>query len=611
MRIQPRQQLLEVWRAVARTCYPGDSWQWGGRDQRNSISDAEQILCLMGPATQITTFKVDLPDETAEDVLDAVAALGDSVEIPQLLIQVLTQYFQAYTDESGAPVFSGGSYFSAGAQEPTPEQLTLNVVDSYSVSIRLALASIGFVRVFRNVVRRDALRRAVEELESLASQRLTAAMLGLLRSFAVNTFDVSSEYGQNLCRMVNQRQLTMRQVVDDLQRELREIKAGLRDLTVGIGQVTDLDNENKLFECGWSWGIIAGAPRIEVGAQQVPQPDGVAEPLPYLYFTVVALDCIQDLFSDRTRILGLLDDEQQTLARALQIRWDLTQSYWSRIARFGRGTWPLESMPWRTTDGFESDYLTLLIASIMINDLASRRASTSDLQRVAELLRELGARARITRRPLPRDPAVSLHQPGFELVLEGSEALGGQRLTWYLADFAPQLLKQTLRVAGLLRDIPTRGRTIALADQIWEGHLLRRRMAGGPAAQLWDQPSQIYEDLKPGGDQPSWYYTERVVSCLVAAADLVAGPPLPSPVLADLAGDLLAEADHLFDQELLSVSAEAGPSMGTALQTVRATLRRAHETRSELPGTAAVLAMDVLRDLRRLASARLDASGTA
>jgi hypothetical protein len=609
MRIQPRQQLLEIWRAVARSCYPGHVWQWGGRDQRNSISDAEQLLCLMAPATQITTFKVDLPDETADDVLDAVEELGDSVEIPQLLIRVLNEYFTTYRDASGAPVFSGGSYFSAGQGEPTPEQLALDVVDSYSVSIRLSLASIGFVRVFRNVVRRDALRRQVEELESLASHRLTAAMVGLLRSFAVNTFDVGSDYGQNLCRMVNQRQLTLRQVVDDLQRELREIQAGLRDLTIGIGQVTDLDNENKLFECGWSWGIVAGAPRIEVTGQQVPQRDGVAEPLPYLYFTVVALDCIQDLFSDRTRILGLLDDEQQTLARALQIRWDLTQSYWSRIGRFGRGLWPLESMPWRTTDGFESDYLTLLIASIMVNDLANRRASTSDFQRVAELLRELGARARITRRPLPHDPAVSLHQPGFELVLEGSEALGGKTLTWYLSDFAPQLLKQTLRVAGLLRDIPTRGRAITLADQIWEGHLLRRRLAGGAAAQLWDQPSQIYDDLMPGGELPSWYYTERVVGCLIAAADLVAGAPLPSPEVADLAADLLAEADHLFDQELLSVSAEAGPSMGTALQTVRATLRSAHEARAELPATAAVLAMDVLRELRRLASARQDAGG--
>ncbi len=62
----------------------------------------------------------------------------------------------------------------------------------------------------------------------------------------------------------------------------------------------------------------------------------MAEARPYLYFTVVALDGIQDLFSERTRILGLLDEEQQRLARALQLRLDLTRQFWAKIATFGR-----------------------------------------------------------------------------------------------------------------------------------------------------------------------------------------------------------------------------------------------------------------------------------
>ena len=44
------------------------------------------------------------------------------------------------------------------------------------------------------------------------------------------------------------------------------------------------------------------------------------------------MDGIQDLFSERTRILGLLDEEQQRLAQALQLRSDLTRQFWSRIA---------------------------------------------------------------------------------------------------------------------------------------------------------------------------------------------------------------------------------------------------------------------------------------
>ena len=109
--------------------------------------------------------------------------------------------------------------------------------------------------------------------------------------------------------------------------ELAEIRAGIRqELTLGLGQVADeLDNPGRLFECGWSWGVVNGAPEVPYASDIGEQPAGVAEARPYLYFTVVALDGIQDLFSERTRILGLLDVEQQRLARALQLRWDLTQ----------------------------------------------------------------------------------------------------------------------------------------------------------------------------------------------------------------------------------------------------------------------------------------------
>jgi hypothetical protein len=595
---------------VARSSFADGAWSWGGRHQRNSISDAEQMLCLMGPATRIPSFKLDLPNETAEDVLDALDELGDSVEIPRLLIGALTDYYKTYTDDSGTPIFSGGTYFTAsGSDEPVDAQRALDVVDSFAVSVRLSLATVGFVKVFRSVVRRENLRREVDALETMASRRLTAAMLGLLRSFAVNVFDINSPEGESLYRLVNQAELPVRRVVEDLQRELQEIKAGLRDVTLGSGQVTDLDNENKLFECGWSWGIVKNAPIVNTTEEVGRQPGGVAQAAPYLYFTVVALDCIQNLFSERTRILGLLDEEQQRLARSLQLRWDLTQSYWSKIARFGRGRWPLEDIPWQTTDRIDSDYLTLLATSIVVQELTNRQSTESEAHRVGEVLKELAGRARIIRRPLVNDPAIELHAPGFSLPLEGSEDAGGPRLSWLLADFSPQLLKQTIRVAGLLRTTELRGPVVSLADHVWEDHLLRRRLDNGSASLLWDQASRTYEELKPGDDLPSWYYTERVVGCLVTVAELVNSPPLRSPGLTEFATDLLAEADHLFDQELLTVSAEAGPSMGTTLNAIRSTLRRAHQIIRERPGTAAVLAEGVLRELDRLAAARQKATG--
>jgi hypothetical protein len=605
MRIQPRQQLLDIWRALAQWSLSEPTWVWGGRDGRNSISDAEQLLCLLTPATEIASFKLDQPNETAQDVLDALSAIGDSVELPRHLIRVMAEYMSEYTDSVGAPVYSGGSYFDSTEPgvEPSAAQRELDVVDSFSMSVRLSLAIIGFVRVFRTVLKREDLLREVDELESVASARLTSAIIGLLRSFAVYTFEISSPDGQALLRTVNQTGASQRRIVDELQYALREINAGLRDLTIGV-ESAGLDNPNRLFQCGWSWGTVRGAPQVETTERATRQPEGVALPAPYLYFTVIALDAIRDLFSERTRVLGLLTDEQQGLARTLQIRWDLAQSYWSTIATFGSGRWPLEDLPWRTIDEKESDYYTLLVASIAVQALSVRAGSEPELSRVGRVLEDLAGRGRITRRPTTNDAGVTMHVPGILTSLEGSELVGGPRLGWTASDFSPQLLKRTIRVAGLLTTTARRGQLLDLSDQVWD-HLASRQHKNGASMGLWDQSSQIFPDVKPGVEQPSWYYTERAVECLVAAAQLLESPPLRSDRLTDVATDLLAEAEHLFDQELLKISAEQGPAMGTALQTARATLRRARTVLPFRPATASVLASDVLRELDRLDAARL------
>jgi hypothetical protein len=266
MRIRPRQQLLEIWRATAQASFQDRKWTRGGRDRTNSISDAEQLLCIMFPATELASFRLDKPDETAEDILKALRVLGDSIEIPILLIRGLTEYMEQYTDDSGVPVFSGDSYFDSYEPETAVSlaQGRLDVVDSFSMSITLTLAGLGFIRIFRSVVRREDLRQEVDKLERLLSIRLTAAMVGLLRSFSVHVFDVHSKAGRVLCRRSNQSGLPERQIVADLQIALREVKSNLRDLTIGSGQATDLDSPSRLFECGWSWGIVKDAARIEI-----------------------------------------------------------------------------------------------------------------------------------------------------------------------------------------------------------------------------------------------------------------------------------------------------------------------------------------------------------
>jgi hypothetical protein len=614
MMIEPRQQLLEIWRAIARVSFQDGKWVRGGRDRANSISDAEQLLCIMHPATdpQLASFRLEKPDETAEDILDALEVLGDSIDIPQLLIKVMAEYMERYTGDAGTPILSGDGYFESyepGAV-PSPAQGELDVVDSFSMSITLTLAALGFIRIFRSVVRREDLRQEVDKLEKLASTRLSAAMVGLLRSFSVNVFDVHSPEGRILCRRANQSGLPERQVVADLQLALREVKSGLRDLTIGSGQTADLDSPSRFFECGWSWGIVKDAVPIKTVEEVGQQPEGVAVNSPLLYFTVITLDGIEDLLSPRTRLLGLLHDEQRRLADALQIRWDLTQSYWSTIASFGTDRWPLEDLPWRTSDGQESDYFSLLVTSMVVQDLVRRRASNAELGRVGRVLEELANRGRINRRPLRDDPAVELHAPGVRLRLRGSEEVGDHLVGWLASNFAPLLLKRTVAIAGLVRDTELRGSLLTIADSVWD-HLVMRRLSAGPGRGLWDQPGDVFDQLSTRHELQSWYYTERVVECLVAAANLVSRPTLRSPRLTEMATELLYEADHLFDLERLSGSGEAGPSMRAVLQTVRANLRRAREIMHDRPGSAMVLLCEVLRDLDRLAAARQDVAGGA
>src|SRR6188768_1972174 len=111
MQIQPRQQLLDVWRSTVRLSYPDGRWHFGGRDGANSISDAEQLLCIMTPATEVPLFRLDDPDAANRDVLDALSVLGDDIQVPQRLISALREYLDRYTAPNGTPIFAGGSYF--------------------------------------------------------------------------------------------------------------------------------------------------------------------------------------------------------------------------------------------------------------------------------------------------------------------------------------------------------------------------------------------------------------------------------------------------------------------------------------------------------------------
>jgi hypothetical protein len=615
MEIQTRRQILEIWRSTVDYSFRDGAWKWGGRNGRNSISDAEQLLTILYPATAVESLKVDSVDQTADDVQEYLRALGNALDIPRRLVGFIGEYMRTY-EADGTPDFSGGSYFGVDDSEPEgreaaaikPEQRGLHVVDSYSMSITLCLATLGFLRVYRQGLRSSRMLKEIAELEGLSSRRLTAAMVGLIRSFTVNTFDSSDPAGQTMCGMVNQTGIATEILVRSLLDELAEIRAGLRqELTIGLGQVAEeLDNRGRMFECGWSWGIVDGSPEIEYVRGIGAQPVGVAEARPYLYFTVVALDGIQDLFSERTRILGLLDEQQQRLARALQLRWDLTRQFWAKVATFGTGRWPLEDLPWTTTDGLESDYYSVLLTSIVVEGIGSERVTDVDVERIGRLLGELANRGRITRRPMRDDPAIEMHVPGMRLKLIGSQKVAeGPRLQWTVSSFSVLVLKRLLRVAELLDDT-ARVRFLDLADEIW-AHVERRRMGSSAARGLWDEPTQVFASTSFAPYAvPSWYHTERVIEVLVAAADVTQSVPAATDELAEYAQQLLAEAEHLFDKERLRGTNDTGEQMRESFQVISAKLRRARELVGERPGTASILVGDVLRELDTVDAARQD-----
>ena len=609
MRLQPRLQTLEVWRSVAQFSRNGGGWNWGGRDARNSISDAEQLLSLMYPASIERNLALDQPDGTADDVLDALKPLGDSVEIPKVLVDVLTEYMRTYRSDTGTPLFAGESYFQPADQgaELTKEQRALDVVDSYTMSISLALSTLAFLKGFSRSVTRQQLRDKIIELEAAASARLSAAMVGLLRSFTVFVFEPDSRPGRTLLRSINQSNLPDRAVLDEMRRVLRPVRASLRDATLGLSQDDSLDNENLLFEVGWSWGVVDDALPVETSEPVGEQPSGIALSAPYLYYTVVALDAIADLTSERTRVLGLLNQEQQRLAQALQLRWDIVLAYWSRIARFGDGRWPLEDVPWRTTDEEESDYFSLLVTAVVLLDLLARRATDDDLTRTVAVLEELAIRGRINRRITKDDArAIALHHPGVKLGLVGAEKLGPPMIR-RVSDFGALLLKRAVRAAELSRNNAARERLLMVAEETLT-HMWKRRLSDGQGGGLWDDLTDVIPGYVLEDKQPSWYITERIIESLVIAASTLSARPIRSIRLQDVAGDMLSEADHLFSQEQLEASEQPGSAMHTSLRRIGARLQRARRLQQERPGTSASIIANVLQELDELALARQDAA---
>ncbi|MEU5874460.1 SCO2524 family protein [Glycomyces sp. NPDC047369] len=617
--MQPRQQLLDIWKAqVAYSWRPAadgsrrKEWHWGGRNDSDAVGDAQQLLCLLYPAQELVDLRYADPDATSDAVLEALSGLGDAVEIPIRIMRLIKDYMERHVDAEGVPVYSGGSNMHRvdRTREATAEQRAIDVTEGFALAIPLSLTALTFLADFSPTVDRMGRGDLVHELrqvEETVHRRLLGAVTGLLRSFAVSTFDADDDFGRQLIALINVDGQPDRKIVRRFREEAEEIIATLRTITVGSGGTAGVEAPTKLFEIGWSWSVVEKAPDIPDVSDTSTQRTGRAEDAPYLYFTVVALEAIATLFSDRVMRRNLLTEEERRLAQSLQIRLDVTRRYWAMVASFGGGSkWPLEDVPWRTTDGLEYDYYTLLVCAVATETFGSSRGGDDDLIRLADVLVELANRGRITRRPLVGDRAIEMHFPGVKAELAGIEKLDGPAMIWNMVDFAPLLLKRIYDAAGLLVTIDARAELLEVADLVWE-HLARRRIRDGRAARLWDQPQQVYGELPNWFEDPSWHFTIRVVESMVLAAQFAGSEPARSRNLEDLAHELLVEAEHIYDQELLRGSGNAGPALAQEIRSVGLTIRHAKDVVDERPGTAFALGVKALIDLDRLISAGRDA----
>ncbi|RJQ76677.1 hypothetical protein D5S17_17600 [Pseudonocardiaceae bacterium YIM PH 21723] len=625
MRIQPRRQILDIWRSVVRSSFRDGTWEWRGREESNSISDAEQLLCLLYPATEIEELALDRPDEMAEDVTKTLEKLGEPKMIPQRIIEILEDYLRRYTTD-GEPDFGGKGYLSAESGEPTDEQLRLGLVASYSLSVSLCLAALGFLKVYKPPQKRgDKWGDRIKKLQAELNRRLTASMVGLLRSFAVNPIDTGvddAEVRAAMLAMVNQSNESHRVVVAKLRERLARQRTRLMEdatLSVSDEMVDKLDEDTTLFEIGWAWGIVNGATAVNFVADVEPakggferEPEicstpGFAAARPYLFTTVLALDGINDIRSTRTQELDLLNEEQRRLSDALALRYELTQRYWSIIARFS-DPWPLEDIPWRTSDGEESDYYSLMVSAVLVQDLEGRRADDDDLDRAVTVFESLAQRGRITRRVTKDDASVALHVPGQRMRLEGSAKLGPE-LLWHASDFAPLLLKRCLQAAALSTRRGSRDRLMDLAETTMD-HMITRRIEVSEASGLWDDPGEILfpYDTRPAEKLPSWYMTERVVEALVTASRTFRKEPLRSTAIRARAEEVLHEADQLLNQLLLTSDSDDTSARSVQLTEIERKISRANEILIDRPATANALGQSALRGLDELAVAQDNAS---
>jgi hypothetical protein len=428
--IEPSQELLHIWRRwmlfsnhsgagsdpspTAWVTPRPEGWPESARwnHERNSVMDGELLECIFLPAYSTPRLMLrDLKNVTREvrEVLypgqPAEGSTPDWVAI-RLIFARLHDFLVTHR-EGGAPSFGPGSYVRPSdcrtdpAAHPFP-----GIVDSFSISISLCVQAKMLLRWWEEAqgenpgwiedrvneqIDPDApdfirFRRQVEPfddtaMEDLLDERLTVAMRQLRDSF------IAVPVPEDRWREGNYPYPTGRDGT-----ALAEIKQRLQTRAQALRV-----SHSIRFHCGFSWGRVAA---------QDDDAGWYAEPLPYLYFTVGALDAIADVTAQAVRAANILNEPQNVLAAELGFMYEQTSRFWTVLSRLPGatpGTLKIEEVPWRGFDKSTSLYWTLYVLRVITARTDSEEFRDPEyIDRLVRVVEELGQRARISRDPVAR-----------------------------------------------------------------------------------------------------------------------------------------------------------------------------------------------------------------
>lgn len=572
--------------------------------KRNSTMNAEALLCFLQPQGSLDAFRLRSGGKATGIGVDCINRYfsefgGDGKKLDldaiSMIVELSTDFLEKNRIED-IPNFESYGYLDV--PDNTRSELrddSIATVDSYTMSVSVCLHLLRLLSPSGWGNRANTNKAVAEKCASaskLASERLSYALYGLCRSFAYKERSVSEWTKATMIKWPEESQA------------IEEI----RDRLGALGFDT---SPSGAFECGWSWGPIPDTGNIPTETRKLG--DTIATPDPYLYFTLNAMDGIDDLFEEWVQTEEILKPEQLALTARLRNLSDLTARYWGAIAFSNSlaqdGRWALEAVPWRTTDKEASLQWSLYVYGIALREHLSGRQATnpSELSRLISLLEEFAERGRLTRPPVDnlvpkelsakldqsdlkiaqRDPALAYHWPGVELGLENNE--GRTIYTIQIYDYAPQLLKRAAILVKNTTDLELRNRLWSLIDKVWDEHLkLRANTPLKATEKYWDFPAKAYSEFlkhesavisagpsgyaledsnKVSQRVASWYITQRVVEALVALVHARGSQQRVRPTTVETYVKELS--DHLVYQ-IDQLIPEAGPKGRPRIESLRA-----------------------------------------